>query len=122
MVNTTQTISISDVLCCRDAMFRVLGDIGHGKISYSGSKPLDVYFINEGKDKGRYIIKDGYHRFFQKLLLKKTTVEVFVEEEGLKEDCLFTIKQEFQIDLAQPYLGLDNLADPEILDDLLSFL
>lgn len=122
MLQQTITISVDLIACDRSSMFNTLGDMQRGKISYSGSKPLGVFYVTEGKFKGKYVLKDGYHRLFALLLTGKKEVNVFVDEVGDYSSCLYSVNQLFSIDASLRYSGLEDLADEEILEDVFAFL
>lgn len=116
------TIPIDLIACDRSSFFNTMKDMQKGKVSYSGSKPIDVFFVTDGKFKDKYIIKDGYHRFFALLLKGKKEVDVYIDEEGDYLNCYYAINQLFSIDMGLKYSGLEDLADESILEDIFPFL
>lgn len=122
MLQQTISISVDLIACDRNSMFNTMRDMQRGKISYSGSKPLDVFYVTEGKFKGKFVLKDGYHRLFALLLTGKKEVNVFVDEMGDYSNCLYSVTQLFTIDAGMTYSGLEDLADEEILEEIFPFL
>jgi hypothetical protein len=82
MLYQTISIHIDQIACDRNSLFKTMQDMQNGKISYSGSKPLDIFFVSEGKYKDKYVLKDGYHRLFALMLQGKKEIQVFVDEIG----------------------------------------
>jgi hypothetical protein len=121
MLHSVITIPIEQILCDSNNIRTALANIGRGNTSYSGSKPLDVYYVNEGRAKGRYILTDGHHRLCQKLLYKAPTVEVFIDEIGPIDECYSKVKTEFIVDVTKSIMDWSHwLHRPYLLIYLIS--
>lgn len=111
-------IDTKDIFIGRSAIYDTMTDIEEGRTSRS-SGPLKVYHLSEGEHKGRYLLADGYHRLFVFLLNHKTKVDVDVigYGGGANTDIAIPYKT-FSIDPSLKFMGLEDLADEDILEDL----
>lgn len=111
-------IDTKDIFIGRSAIYDTMTDIEEGRPSKSRG-PLKVYHLSEGEHKGRYLLSDGYHRLFILLLNHKTKVDVDIigYGDGVNKDIPIPYKT-FSIDPSLKFMGLEDLADEDILEDL----
>ncbi len=117
-ISKVKKIDTKDILIGRSAIYDTMTDIEEGRPSRS-TGPLKVYHIIEGEHKGRYLLADGYHRLFVLLLNHKTKIDVDIigYGDGRNTDIAIPYKN-FSIDPSLKFMGLEDLADEEILEDL----
>ena len=112
------SIDARDILVERDSIFKTLGDIGAGRTSKTKG-PLDVFHLTEGENKGKYLLQDGFHRLFMLLLNHEENIKVNVVGSGGPWNTDYaTPMKPFDIDPSLTYMGLEDLADEEILEEL----
>jgi len=113
-----RTINTSDILIDRHSIYKTMGDIEHNRTSRSKG-PLSVFHLISGENKGRYLLEDGFHRLFILLLKHQTRVKVNIIGAGSSSGTdLATPIKPFKIDPNLKYMGLEDLADEDILDEL----
>lgn len=118
---TRKKVDISDFLISRKALMTTMRNINGGKPSFSRG-PLEVFEITEGKYKGKYMLTDGFHRLFALLLKGNKKVDIIVYEgnSGSTSDTPYEVPTDIFKFTNSKYGGLENLADEEVLKDLLN--
>lgn len=111
-------VDSKEIFINRDSFYDTMTDIEEGRLSRS-TGALKVYHITSGNNKGKYLLSDGFHRFFILLLnhTEEVTVDVIGYGDGGNTDLAIPYKP-FKIDPNLKYMGLEDLADEEILEDL----
>ena len=113
-------IDTSKFLVSRKAMMFTMRNISSGRPSRSGG-PIEVFEITEGKHKGLFLLTDGHHRLFEKVLKgnKKVDIVVYDGNSGSTSDTPYEIPTDPFKFTNSKYGGLENLADEEVLEDLI---
>jgi len=114
-------IKITDFLISRDSLVVTMRNINSGKPSFTRG-PLEVFAITEGKLKGKYLLTDGHHRLFSQVLKgeKKVDVVIYEGNSGSTSDTPYEVPEKPFKFTNSKYGGLENLADDEVLKDLLT--
>lgn len=113
-------IDISKFLISRESMMLTMRNISGGKPSLTRG-PLEVFEITEGTHKGHFLLTDGHHRLFAEVLKghKKVDVVVYEGNSGSTSDTPYAVPTTAFKFTNSKYGGLENLADEEVLKDLL---
>lgn len=106
------------LIISRKSLFETLSDMEHGK--YSKSKnPIHIWQREDGK----YQLVDGYHRVFATLLLGKATIKAEIIGQGYSDyHATVNLNDKFEYKNENKYKGLEDLADEEILEEIIQML
>jgi len=115
---SVRTIETADLLIERSSIFKTMTDIEQGRGTRTKGI-ISVFHLTEGKNKGKYLVEDGYHRLFILLLDHQTKIKANITGYGseINTDLASPLKP-LKINPSLKYMGLEDLADAEILDDL----
>jgi len=108
------TAPLQQLVIGRHALFGAMHNWAAGRKSRTKG-PVHVWLTENGE----YLLVDGHHRVFELLLSGQVTVDAEVVGQGYS-DYYATPQpdQRFVHQLSWKYLGLEDLVDIEILDDL----
>ena len=114
-IGRTKLVPITVLTASRRAMMQTMNDIDHGSLSQTPG-PIEIWKT----EKGNLQVVDGYHRLFELLLMGIKKVKIKIRGEGYTDYWADAADDDqFGFDLTKKYGGLEDLADEEILQDLL---
>jgi hypothetical protein len=118
VIAAVRTIETADLLIERSSIFKTMTDIEQGRGTRTEGE-ISVFHLTEGKNKGKYLVEDGYHRLFLLLLGHQTKIKVNITGYGSEINTdLATPLKPLKINPSLKYMGLEDLADVEILEEL----
>jgi len=118
---SVRTIETADLLIERSSIFKTMTDIEQGRGTRTEGA-ISVFHLTKGKNKGKYLVEDGYHRLFLLLLGHQTKIKAKITGygSGISTDLAIPLNP-LKINPSLKYMGLEDLADVEILEDLKTF-
>lgn len=107
-------VPLQDFLVSRRSLFAAFQDIKRGKISKT-KKAVDIWLTKDNE----YQLVDGYHRYFEAVLLDKRDLLAEIIGRGYT-DYWAEVKpsDRFKYSPSLEFRGLEDLADVEVLEEI----